>query len=147
MFGSKRGRSRIGGKMRLGRWYIKLWLTSPLMKWWNQHGWSQVLHRNWLLLIISEIGISLCMGSRHTWHRCTSPSPCKTTSIGDEKRRMPQEESGKAVTQWSTDKASLGWKNGKLQLLLWMSTGASTEDRWRPQVTWFGLQTSEGTCT
>ena len=28
----ERGRSRIGGKKRLGRWYIKLWLTSPLMK-------------------------------------------------------------------------------------------------------------------
>ena len=28
-----------------------------------------------------------------------------------------------------------GWINGKLQLLLWMSTGASTKDGWRHQVT------------
>ena len=40
----------------------------------------------------------------------------------------PQEESGKAVTQQSTSKASLGWKNGKLQLLPWTSTGVFTED-------------------
>ena len=30
--GRERGRSRIGGKKRLGRWCVKLWLTSPLMK-------------------------------------------------------------------------------------------------------------------
>ena len=29
---AERGRSRVGGKKRLGRWCIKLWLTSPLMK-------------------------------------------------------------------------------------------------------------------
>ena len=106
----------------------------------NQCGQSQVLHQNWLLLIASEIGIPLCMGSHHTWDRCTSPTPCKTTSVGGEKRRMPQEESGKVVTQWPTSKASLGWKNGKLQLLPWTSTGASTEDGWRPQVMWFGCR-------
>ena len=32
MPGRERGRSRIGGKKRLERWYIKLWLTSPLTK-------------------------------------------------------------------------------------------------------------------
>ena len=46
----------------------------------NQHGWSQVLHRNWLLLITSEVGIPLCMGTHHTGDRCTSPTPHKTTS-------------------------------------------------------------------
>ena len=112
----------------------------PSYKVTNQCGQSQVLHWNWLLLIASEIGVPLCMGHCHTWDRCTNPTPHKTTSVGGEKRRMPQEESGKAVTQWPTSKASLGWKNGKLQLLLWMSTGASTEDGWRPQVTWFGCR-------
>ena len=28
-----------------------------------------------------------------------APPPCKTTSVGGEKKRMPQEESGKAATQ------------------------------------------------
>ena len=41
---------------------------------------------------------------------------------------MPQEQDGRAVTQRPAMKASLGWKNGKLQLGLWMSTGASPED-------------------
>ena len=70
----------------LGRWCIKSQLTSPLMKWTNQHGWSWVLHLNRLLLITSEIGVPLCMGSHHTWDWCTSPTPCKTTSTGHGKR-------------------------------------------------------------
>ena len=65
----------------------------------NQHGWSQVLHQNWLLLVASEVGIPLCMGSCHTWDRCTSPTPCKTTSVRGDGRRTPQEKDGKAVTQ------------------------------------------------
>ena len=64
----------------------------------NQHGWSWVLHQNWLLLITSEVGIPLCMGNHHTQDRCTSPTPCKTTSIGGDDERMPQEKNGKAVT-------------------------------------------------
>ena len=104
----------------------------------NQHKRSQVLHQNQLLLIMSEVGIPLCMGNHHTWDRCTSPTPCKTTFVGGETKWMPKENNGNAVTQWPTSKASLGWKNGKLWLLLWMSTRASTEDGWRPQVIWCG---------
>ena len=40
----------------------------------NQHGWSQVLHQNWLLLIASEVGVPLCISSHHTQDRCTSPT-------------------------------------------------------------------------
>ena len=65
----------------------------------NQCGWSRVLYQNQLLLIASEIDIPLCMGSCHTQDRCTSPTPCKTTSVRGHEKRMPQEESGKAVTQ------------------------------------------------
>ena len=43
----------------------------------NQHGGSWVLHQNQLLLIASEVGIPLCMGSCHAQDRCTSPTPCK----------------------------------------------------------------------
>ena len=100
----------------------------PSYKVMNQHGWSRVLHRNWLLLVMSEVGVPLCMGNCHTWGRCTSPTPCKTTSIGGNDKRMPQEKDGKAVTQQPTSKASLELKNGNLQLGPWTSTGASTED-------------------
>ena len=73
----------------------------------NQHGQSRVLHWNWLLLFASEVGIPLCMGKRHTWDRCTSPTPHKTTSSGGEEM-MPQEQNGKLVIQWPTRNASQG---------------------------------------
>ena len=106
----------------------------------NQHRRSQVLHWNQLLLIMSEIGVPLHMSSHHAWDRCMSPTPHKTTSARGGRKRTSQENNGKVVTQWPTSKASLGWKNGKLQLLPWMSTGASTEDGWRPQVMWCGCR-------
>ena len=64
----------------------------------NQDRLSQVLHQNRLLLIASEFGIPLCMGSHYTWDRCTSPTPCKTTSVRGDEKRMPQEKDGKVVT-------------------------------------------------
>ena len=64
----------------------------------NQHGWSRVLHQNWLLLVASEVGIPLCMGDHHTWYRCTSPNPRKTISLGGDEVMMPQEQNGKADT-------------------------------------------------
>ena len=64
----------------------------------NQHGQSQVLHQNQLLLVASEVGIPLCMGNCHTRDRCTSPTPHKTTSLGGDIKMMPQEQDGKAVT-------------------------------------------------
>ena len=70
----------------------------PSYKVMNQHGQSQVLHQNQLLLVASEVGVPLCMGSRHIWDRCTSPTPCKTTSSGGDEEMMPQEQDGKVVT-------------------------------------------------
>ena len=101
----------------------------PYYKVTNQHGLSRVLHQNQLLLVTSEVGIPLCMGNSHTQDRCTSLTPCKTTSLGGDDERTPQEKDGKVVTQQHTSKASLGWKNGKLWLGPWTSTRASTEDR------------------
>ena len=60
----------------------------PSYKVTNQCGRSQVLHQNWLLLVTSEIGIPLCMGSHHTQDRCTNPTPHKTTSVRGERKRM-----------------------------------------------------------
>ena len=139
------------GKRKIkDRWDEETWEGSwqiaadvPFYEVTKQHRWSQVLHRNGLLLIASEVGIPLCMGNHHMWDRCTCPTPCKTTSARGDEERMPQEKYGKVVTQWPTSKSSLGWKNGKLQLWSWMSTGASTEDGWRPQVKWFGCRPSK----
>ena len=130
-----KGKRKIKDRWEEETWEVVNQITAdiPSYKVTNKCGWTWVLHQNWLLNA-SEIGIPLCMGSLHTWERCTSPTPCKTTPIGGEKRRMPQEESGKVVTWQPTSKAFLGWKNGKLQLLPWMSTEASTKDGWRPQV-------------
>ena len=89
---------------------------------------SHSLHQNWPLLIASEVGVPLCIGTCHAWDRCTSPTPCKPTSTGGETKMMPQENIGSVVTQCHPSKTSLGWINGKLWLLLWMSNGASTED-------------------
>ena len=50
----------------------------------NQHGRSHILHWNQLLLVASEVGIPLCIGIHHAQDRCTSPTPCKPTSMGGE---------------------------------------------------------------
>ena len=71
----------------------------PSYKLTNQHRCSRVFHQNWCLLIASEVGVPLCMGGHHTWDRCSSPTPCKTTSIGGDETRIPQEKDGKAVTR------------------------------------------------
>ena len=101
----------------------------------EQCRWSCILHWNWLLLVASEVGICLCIGICHALDRCTSTTPCKPTSKGSEDVMTPQESSGQAVTQHLASKTSLGGINRKLWLLSWMSTGASTEDGWRHQVT------------
>ena len=106
----------------------------------DQCGRSCMLHQNWLLLIASEVGIPLCIGICHAWDRCTSPIPHKPTSTVGETKMTPQESSGSAVTQCPASKTSLGWSNRKLWLLPWTSTGASTEDGWRPQVMWCGCR-------
>ena len=50
-------------------------------------------------LIASEVGIPLCMGNCHTQDRCTSPTPCGTTSLGGDEVMIPQKQNGKAVTR------------------------------------------------
>ena len=89
---------------------------------------------------------SLVYGQPSYMGQVTSPTPCKTTSVRGDEKRMPQEKSGKVVTRWPTSKASLGWTNGNLWLIPWMSTGASIEDGWKTTGKVIWLQTSEGTC-
>ena len=99
----------------------------------DQCRWSHILHQN-QLLITSEVAVPLCIGVHHAWDRCTSPTPHKPTSKGSEGMMIPQESCSWAVTQCSTSKTSLRWINGKLWLLPWTPTGASTDDGWRLQV-------------
>ena len=91
----------------------------PSYKVMDQCGWSHILHQNQLLLVASEAGIPLCIGVHHAWDRCTSPTH---TRCDDATR---QQWSGSHPTP--SQQTSLGWINGKLQLLLWTSTRASTD--------------------
>ena len=112
------------GKRKIkDRWDEETWEVSwqivtdvPSYEVTNQRGQSWVFHWDWLLLIMSEVGIPLCMGNHHTWDRCTSPTSCKTTSLGGDEEMTPQEQNGKAVTQQPTRKASQGWKTGSCSL-------------------------------
>ena len=101
---------------------------------------SFILHHNWLLLVTSETAVPLCVGVCQEWDICTSPTTVKPTLRGSDSDATPQENSGLVITQCQARKTSLGWINMKLWLLPWMSTGASTEDGWRLQVTcsWSG---------
>ena len=101
---------------------------------------SCILHWNRLLLNASEVGVPLCIGIHLAWDRCASPTPCKPTCKGGKTRMIPQESNGSVVTQHPASKTSLGYINRKLWLLPWTSARASTEDGWRPQVTWCGCR-------
>ena len=95
---------------------------------------SCIFHWNRLLLVVSEVGIPLCVGVCHAWDRCTSPTSVKPMFEGSESRITPWQHGGLAVTQHPVRKTSLGFINGKLWLPPWMTARASTDDRWRFQV-------------
>ena len=99
----------------------------------DQHGDSCILLCNLLLLVASETAIPLPVGIHYAQDRCTSPIPVKPTPRGSDSKTMPLEDNGMAITQHQARKTSLGWINGKLWLLTWMSTGTSTEDGWKFQ--------------
>ena len=63
----------------------------PFYKVMDQCRQSHILHPNWLLLIVSEVGIPLCVGIHQAQDKCTSPTLVKPTSEGSESRIMPQE--------------------------------------------------------
>ena len=73
---ASKGKRKIKDRWEEETWEVvcQIMADVPSYKVRNQHGQSQVLHQNWLLLVASEVGIPLCMGSHHTWDRCTSPT-------------------------------------------------------------------------
>ena len=140
MPGREEGRSRISGKKRLGRWCIKLWLTSPLTKWQINADGHESSTETDFFSSHQRFGIPYCMGSHHTWDRCTSPNPCKTTSVGGEIRGCHKR---KVVRQSSHNlpvKLPWGQKTGSCSFSHGCLPRASTEDGWRPQVMWFGCR-------
>ena len=142
-----KGKRKIKDRWEEDTWEVVHQIATdiPSYKVTDQCGRSCILHQNQLLLIASEVGIPLCIGVFYAWDRCTSPTQHKPTSMGDEIEMTPQENIGSAVTQCPASKTSLGWINRKLWLLPWTSTGTSTEDGWRPQVSVTWLLMSRGT--
>ena len=125
---------------KIGRCHGKSWLTCPPTKWQtNTDGHKSStetgcfsLHQS---LVFPCVWATIIHGTG-----VPVPPPARLPPQEVMKKMMPQEQVGKVVTRQPTMKASLGWKNGKLWLGLWMSTGVSTEDGWRPQVKWFGCR-------
>ena len=111
-----KGKRKIKDRWEKDTWEVvhQIMTDIPSYKVMDQCGRSCILHQNWLLLVTSEAGVPLCIGVCHAWEKCTSPTPCKPTSMRGEIRMTPQESSGSAVIQCPTSKTSLGWINGKL---------------------------------
>ena len=96
-----------------------------------QQGHSHILHHKKFLLIVSEAGVPLGVHVHQVWDGCIRPTLVKPTPRGSDSETMPKGDNGLAITQCQARMTSLGWINGKLWLLLWMSTGPSTKDGWR----------------
>ena len=106
----------------------------------SPHAWSE--RPAWKFTCpTSQLAPPHCIRSWHSLvHGCLpsmgqmyQPHPSQAYSRGSDSKTVPQEDNGLAITQCQARKTSLGWINGKLQLLPWMSAGASTEDGWRFQ--------------
>ena len=111
-----KGKRKIKDRWEEGTWEVVHQIATDVSSYevMDQCGRLCILYQNWLLLVTSEVGVPLCIGVHHTWDRCTSPTPCKPTSMGGEIEMMPQENIGSAVTQSPASKTSQGWINGKL---------------------------------
>ena len=103
----ERGRLGIGGKRKCEVVH-QIVTDIPSNEVMDQCSQSCILHQNWLLPLMSQVGVPLCIGVHHAWDRCTSPTPHKQASKGSEGRMMPQENSGWEVTQYPASKTSLG---------------------------------------
>ena len=137
-----KGKRKIKDRWEEDTWEVVCQITTdiPSYEVTDQCRRSCILHQNQLLLVLSEVGVPMCIGVHHAWDRCSSPTSCKPTSTGGEIEMMSQENIGSIITQCPASKTSLGWINGKLQLPPWMFTRASTEDGWRLQVMWHGCR-------
>ena len=108
----------------------------PLYKVIDQH--SHVSYTTTNFSLLHQKLVFPCVGICQAWDRGTNPTPVKPTPKGSVSKNMPGEQHGLACTKCQARKTSLEWINRKIQLLPWMSTGVSTEDGWRLQVTCSG---------
>ena len=78
-----KGKRKIKDRWEEETWEVVCQIAAhvPSYEVMNQHRWSRVLNQNQIHLVASEVGVPLCMGSCHTWDRCTSPTSCKTTYL------------------------------------------------------------------
>ena len=132
----ERGRLRTGGRTSLMRWYASDHHRCPLI--WSDRtnvdshmshtatDFSSLTSDNW--------HSPVCGGLSSTGTDVPVPPQLGLLPRGVTSQTMPWEDSGLASTRCQARKTSLGLISGKLQLLPWVSTGASTEDRWRLQV-------------
>ena len=81
---------------------------SPLTKWQTNTESHASYTKTDFFSLHQRLAFPCVWASHHAWDRCTSPTPCKTTSMGGQMKMMPQENNGKVVIQWPTSKASLG---------------------------------------
>ena len=137
-----KGKRKIKDRWEEETWEVVHQIVAdiPSYKVTNQHGWSQVLHKTVFFSSHQRLAFPCVWAAVIHGTGVPAPPHARLCLLEVDEKRMPQEKSGKAVTWWPTSKVSLGWKNGKLQLIQWMSIGASTEDGWRPQVKWFGCK-------
>ena len=105
-----KGKRKIKDRCKEDTWEVEHQIMTdvPSYEVMDQHRRSHILHQNHLLLIVSEVGIPLCIGIHYAWDRCTSPTPCKPTSTEGEIEMMPQVNIGSAVPQCPASKTSLG---------------------------------------
>ena len=123
--GQMGGQASWGGVSDCDRWPL-IWSEEPAGKF--------MCPTSQLFLVMSEVGVPLCVGVCQVWDRCTSPILVKPTPGVSDSKTTPQEDNGLTITQHQPRKTPLGWINGKLWLLPWMSARAATEDGWRFQV-------------
>ena len=149
MPGRERGRLRIGGKKRLGRWIQQITTDVPSYKVTNQHGWvtspplkpaSSHCIRGWHSLVYGQLSYMGQVYQSHPMH--------KTTFIGGDDAEYATRarwQGGHLMTYQKSfpvveKMGSCGFDCGHLP-------EQSTEDGWRTTGKVIWLQTLEGTCT
>ena len=106
----------------------------------QQTGCSQVLHQNWLFLIIPIMGAPLCSGVQAEWTRCATTILEEPTQKASGNEKVWQSAKCLPPAQHKTGETPLGWVNRKLCAFLRMFSGASVLDQvWKDQRRWKGI--------
>ena len=143
-----KGKRKIKDRWEEETWEVVHQIAAdiPSYKVINQHGWSWVLHWNQLLLVMSEVGVPLCMGNCHTWDRCTSPPhvrlpPWEVMIRGHHKSKMARQSPNDLPVKlpWGRKQEVVAWIIDIYQSIHWRWVKTTGKVIW--------LWTSEGTHT